>query len=66
MAVNKLGKDNQNIFVSILNYPKVKIHQDDTEMIENTEYSLSCNVENAVGDYSMSWHGENGKLLQNV
>jgi hypothetical protein len=65
-AVNKLGNDSQEIFIFILKYPKVKIHQDEKEMIENTEYSLTCNIENAIGGYLMSWHGENGRLLQNV
>lgn len=65
-AVNKLGNDTQEIFISILKYPKVKIHRDEEEMIENTEYSLTCNIENAVGVYSISWLGENGRLLQNV
>lgn len=66
-AVNKINCETQEINVDVLAAPNLKIISSSDKMVENSSYTLTCQLDDTKGlhiDYS--WFDGDNNILQNV
>lgn len=65
-AENKKGTTSKDVTLGVFKNPSAKIKTETTEIIENDQVSLECQVANTDDNPTVQWIDQDGKVLASV